>query len=167
IAPDDLGKLEGTLANTAGLRVTQLFQHEATCYYFVLAHRQAGKLSFSTLDVAVDYRLDGRVFFTARDLLRYRRSMNGFSVAAPEVEFAYLLVKKILKGKLPEHQRTRVQRLYELLGEEAYSIVHRMLGARCGNKVMAWLARSDWRALEARLAGLKRALRSEAVKRAP
>ena len=167
ISPKDLEKLEGILANTANVTVTQLFQHEAACYYFVLANRQAGKLYFSALDVAVDYRLGGRIFFTARDLLQHRRRVNGCSVAAPEVEFAYLLVKKISKGSLPEHQRTRVQRLWESLGDKAHVIVRRMLGARWGNQVIASLAWSDWALLEARLTQLRRALRFEVIKRDP
>ncbi|HKV45912.1 MAG TPA: hypothetical protein VJT32_14750 [bacterium] len=88
-------------------------------------------------------------------------------MAAPEVEFAYLLVKKISKGTLPEHQRARVQRLYEVLGNEAPVVVHRLLGPRCARQVIDWLARSDWRGLEARRARLKRALRFEVLKRDP
>ena len=167
IAPKDLEKLEGILAAAPNMNVTQLFQHEAACYYFVLANRQAGDLCFSALDVAVDYRLGGRIYFRARDLLQHSRRVNGLSVAAPHVEFAYLLVKKISKGTLPEHQKTRVQKLYEVLGDDAHIIVRRLLGARWGNQVKAWLALSDWPALESRLSSLKRALRFEAIKRDP
>jgi len=167
VAPADLGKLEGTLANTPNVRVVQLLRHEASCHYFVLATHQAGTLRFGALDVATDYRVDGRIFFTAEDLLRHRRKVNDTWVTAPEVEFAYLLVKKISKGTLPEHQRARVQRLSEGLGGEAHRIVRRLLGARCGNQVIDWLARADWGALEARLAHLKRALRAETLKRDP
>jgi thymidylate kinase len=167
ITSNDLEKLERTLANTPSVRVTQLLQHEATCYYFVLAMRQAGTLSFSAVDVAVDYRLDGRIYFTASDLLRHRRKDDGAWVAAPEVEFAYLLVKKVSKGTLPEHQRARVHSLYEALGEEARGIVHRLFGGRYGDHVADCLARSDWGALEAQLTHLKRALRVALLKRDP
>jgi thymidylate kinase len=167
IAPGDLEKLERILASTTDVRITQLIQHEATCYYFVLVSTREGRVCFSTLDAAVDYRSDGRIFFAASDLLRHSRKDNGFRVAAPEVEFAYLLVKKISKGTLPEHQKTRVRSLFELLGNNAHVTLHRLLGTRCGNQVIDWLARSDWAALEARLAPLKRALRFEVIKRDP
>jgi thymidylate kinase len=167
IAPNDLEKVEATFARTAYVRVMHLIQYEATGYCFVLATRQAGALCFGNLDVALDYRSDGRVFFTATDLVRYSRKVNDFRVAAPEVEFAYLLVKKISKGALPEHQRMRMHQLYELLGGEARGIVHRMLGRRSGDQVIGWLARSEWMALETRLTRLKRALRFEIIKRDP
>jgi thymidylate kinase len=167
IIPNELAELEATLSNTSGARIVQLLQHETTCYYFVLATRREGVSSLSALDVAADYRLDGHVFFTAKDLLWHRRRLDGLWVAAPEVEFAYLLVKKISKGSLPEHQRVRVRRLFELLGDEARVILHRLLGARCGSQVVDALIRSDWVILEARLARLRRALRLGVIKRDP
>ena len=167
IAADDLKRIAQASPRLCCGEIVQLVQHEASCYYLVLAVRREGAVRFIGLDCCVDYRRDGRVFFTVRELLRRRERIDGLWVAAPEIEFAYVLVKKILKGTLPGHQKIRMQRLLGQLGSEACSIVDRMLGARWGNKVTGWLGESDWCTLEAHLPHLKRVLRQQVIRRDP
>jgi thymidylate kinase len=167
VAANDLGRLEAVFRNAEGAQLVQLFQHETSCYYFVLAIRSGGTVQFVTLDVATDYRRDGVVFLTEQDLLARREDADGVWVAGAPTEFRYLLVKKILKGALPDHQKMRVRALFSSLGEEAHAVVYRMMGARWGSRVVDWLARSDWVAFEAHLPGLKNALWWETVKRDP
>ena len=167
IAPEDLKKLERRLRDNGNGELVQLLQHETSCYYFVLAVGEENWIRFIPVDTAVDYRRDGRVYFTAKELLAGRQEWNGLWVAAPEVEFAYLLVKKVSKGALPDHQKVRLQVLHELLSEEAYSVARRLFGTRWGEHLLHWLTHSDWATFEANLPSLKRALRWEVVKRDP
>ena len=159
IAPEDLKKLERRLRDNGNGELVQLLQHETSCYYFVLAVGEENCIRFIPVDTAVDYRRDGRVYFTAKELLAGRQEWNGLWVAAPEVEFAYLLVKKVSKCVLPDHQKVRLQVLHELLGEEAYSVARRLFGTRWGEHLLHWLTHSDWATFEANLPSLKRALR--------
>jgi len=162
---DDLRRLEETLRYGRCGRLVQLLQHEASSYYFVLAVRHEQAVRFIALDVATDYRCGGRIFFSAQDLLRHRQRVHDLWVAAPQTEFAYLLVKKISKRVLPEHQKRRLQALCSSLGEEADTTARRLLGARWGTLVTDWLVRSEWVAFERHLARLRRVLRWQAAKR--
>jgi thymidylate kinase len=164
---DDLGRLEETLRCGRCGRLVQLLQHEASGYYFVLAAPHGQAMRFIALDVATDYRCGGRIFFSAQDLLRHRRWVNGLWVAAPQMELAYLLVKKISKRVLPEHQKSNLRALCSSLGEEAYTTGRRLLGARWGTLVIDWLVRSDWMTFERHLPRLRRMLRWQAAKRDP
>ena len=145
IAPQDLMALEDALRNLALGRLVQMLKHETTCFYFVLAIRAGTEVRFLPIDVAIDYRRDGRIFFTAEELLEGRRRWNKLWVAAPHVEFAYLLVKKVSKGAMPDHQKRRLEKLFQELGDEADSTVSRLFGQRLGDAVISWIStRGYW-----------------------
>ncbi|MBI4639270.1 MAG: phosphotransferase [Candidatus Tectomicrobia bacterium] len=148
-------------------RITQLIQYKTTGFHFDIAVRNGHGLSYIPVDAATDYRLDGRVYFRAEELLKDRQRWNGLWVSDPEVEFAYLLAKKISKQALPEHQKARLQELQTMLGDKAHATARRLFGSRWGNRLMEWLAQSDWIALEAHLPHLKHALQWQTVKRDP
>lgn len=162
-----LSRLEHTLRDGSCGRLVQLLQHEASSYYFVFAVRHGQATRFIALDVATDYRCGGHVFFTAHDLLGHRQRLNGLWVVGPQMEFAYLLVKKISKRILPEHQKSNLQALCSSLGKEAYTAARRLLGARWGSLVIDWLVRSDWATFERNLARLRRMLRWQAARHNP
>ena len=98
--------------------LVQMLQHEATCYYFVLAFNKGDSVDWLPVDAATDYRRDGRVLLSAEEMLEGRRQWNGFWVASPAVELKYLLVKKILKADVPEHAKHRLQELFKSSGKK-------------------------------------------------
>ena len=167
VAPEDLPRLEKNLLYTPGARVVNLLQHESTCYYFVVGVEDTKRMRFVPVDAATDYRRDGRIWFTAEELLKGRREWNGFWVAAPEVEFKYLLVKKTLKQGLPEHSRARLQGLAASLGSLADREAKRLLGQQWGSKVIGWIQGGKWQELETHLPRLKKVLKWEKLKREP
>ncbi|MEM3434358.1 MAG: hypothetical protein QXP27_09335, partial [Candidatus Methanomethyliaceae archaeon] len=167
VAPESLPDLEKELLNARSGKLVQLLQHESSCYYFVLAVENENCLKFIPIDTATDYRRDGRVFFTAEELLAGRRAWNGFWVASPQVEFGYLLVKKVLKADFPEHQKKRFKELLEELGGEAEQIADRFFGNRWGREVIGWIRTEDWQALEKRLPRVRRVLLWRKVRQDP
>jgi len=167
VAPSDLVRMETVFRSAPFVKPVQVLQHEGSCYYFVFSISDAKDLRIVALDVATDFRRDGCVFFTAQELLRERRRVHGLWVAAPDVEFAYLLAKKISKGALPLNQRSRLQELRDLLGPDAANVARRVLGSRWGDRLGDWLVHEDWPAIERVLDRLKWALRSHALRRAP
>ncbi|GAA6744353.1 hypothetical protein Thermus71206_21970 [Thermus antranikianii] len=167
VAPEDLPKLEQKLLWTDGARLVNLLRHESTCYYFVLAVEDGKNVFFLPIDAATDYRRDGRVWFTAEELLEGRRRWKGFWVASPEVEFKYLLVKKILKQSVPSHAGVRLQELAEELGATADEAAQRLLGPEWGALVMGWIRTGEWEALEGHLPTLKHVLKRERFKQDP
>lgn len=167
ITPDDLPRLEDALLEADGARLVNHFRHESTCDYFVLALQNENQVQFLPVDAATDYRRDGRVWFTAGELLEGRWRWKDFWVASPEVEFKYLLVKKILKQGVPPHAGIRLRELAEELGPKADEAAFRLLGEAWGHRVLTWLKAGDWPVLEAHLSDLKRVLKRERLKQDP
>jgi len=167
VAPEDLPKLERELLQAEGTRLVNLLQHESTCYYFVLAVEDGEKLRFLPVDAATDYRRNGRIWFTAEELLEGRRRWKEFWVASSEVEFKYLLVKKLLKQAVPSHAGARLQELAEELGATADEAAQRLLGPEWGALVMGWIRTGEWEALEGHLPTLKHVLKRERFKQDP
>jgi thymidylate kinase len=164
---EDLSILERMLRKYEKGRIVQLLQHEASGHYFVLAVRGGGRVGFVEIDAACDYRRDGCVFLGSDQLLDGRRRWNELWVAAPDVEFRYLLTKKVLKGRVPERHRKRLGKLVEELGSEARSIAYRQFGQRRGEAVISWVSGGTWNGFEANMSCFKRALLWQIVRRDP
>ncbi len=167
ITSADVPRLEERLRDGASGQVVQLLEYESGCYCFVLAMRTGRDVRFVALDAAIDFRQDGCIFLVAQDLLGHRLRADGVWVAAPENEFAYLLVKKILKRALPDHQKARLLALSASLDGDARAIACQLLGARWGNALIQWLSQADWVPCEKHLARLKRALIWQTIRRDP
>lgn len=167
IAPQHLSALERSLQAQEEGRPVQLLQHEASGFYFVLACEGEQGIEFVLVDAATDYRRDGRVFFTAHELLTGRCRQNGLWVASPQVEFGYLLVKKILKGAIASHQQQRLWELRQELGESARAMARRLFGPTLADGVLEWIATQSWTALEQHVPRLQRALLWQALWRDP
>ena len=167
IAPQDLAKLEKVLLETAGAQLVQMRQHESSCYYFVLASVNENRLSFLQLDTALDYRRNGFIAFTAEEILASRQAWNGFWVAAPQAEFAYLLTKNVAKGVLPDRHKARLRHLHRTLGTEAKHVACHLFGIRWGGDVVERISASAWQEFEAKIPALKRALHWQILKRDP
>jgi len=165
IARRDLSVLERILRNDSLGQLVQLLQHETSGYYFILSVGKEDKKRFMLVDAATDYRGDGYVFFTAEELLANRHESNKFWVAGPDIEFAYLLIKKVSKGSFPSHQKARLRELERILDQNAYGVAEKLFGAGWGNKFMQWIVQSNWSALEASLPYLRRSLRLQMMKR--
>ena len=124
-------------------------------------------MRFVPVDAATDCRRDGRVFFSAGELLVDRGQWQGLWVSAPEVEFGYLLVKQVLKGALTTQQKPRLQALLQELGDKAGVITQRLFGSRLGERVTQWIATENWTTLESHLSRLQWALLWRALWRDP
>jgi thymidylate kinase len=163
----DLESVERILRLQTRARLVQLLHHEASCFYFVLALREEGRTRFALIDVATDFRRDGRIFFTAQELLADRRQWNGVWIASPRIEFRYLLIKKVLKGVTPEHQKRRIRELGEELGNEAAASARYLFGEKHGNFIATCISAGDWPAIEENLPHLRRAVLWQVVRRDP
>ena len=115
------------------------------------------------VEAATDDRCDGRVFCCADELLTGQRPWQGLWVSAPEVEFGYLLAKKVLQGAITVQQKPRLQALRQELGAKAAAITQRLFGCRLGERVTQWMATENWTAIECHLPRLRRALLWQAL----
>ncbi len=167
ISPDSLSKLTKVLVEESNVRLINLIQHESTCYYFVLAVRNGNHVRFIPIDAATDYRRDGRIWFTAEELLKGRRKWNDFWIASPEAEFKYLLVKKILKGSVPKETAKRLKELVDDLGNRANGIAMELLGESLGRQVIDWIRREEWDDFHRQIHKLKKTLKRQKLKKDP
>ncbi len=165
VNPQDFHGLEISLHGVNG-KLVNLLQHESTCYYFVLAVSD-GETTFIPIDAATDYRRDGFIWFTADELLSGRQEWKGFRVAAPEVEFRYLLVKKILKAQLPEYAAARLTELAESLGPQVDTLAESLLGPVKGKQAVTWIRTGNWEQLLKDLLSLQRALKWQRLRQDP
>jgi hypothetical protein len=115
------------------------------------------------VEAATDDRRDGQVFCSADELLTGQGQWQGLWVSAPEVEFGYLLTKKVLQGAITVQQTPRLQALWQELGDKAEAITQRLFGARLGARVTQWMTTGNWTALECHLPRLRRALLWQAL----
>ena len=168
INPDHLNLLEESLVDFKSGKLVQLLQHESSCFYFILAHKNGNGMEFLQVDAATDYRRNGLTYFSAEELSRARQQWKGFWVASPETELAYLLVKKTLKGETPDHQKKRLRYLIDKLGEDRSTVIStELFGKESGPRVIHWISNNNWSVLESNLPRLKRALMLETVKKDP
>ena len=167
VAPEDLPKLEQALLNIDGALLVNHLRHESTCDYFVLAIFNGKQIRFLPIDSATDYRRDGRIWFSAKELLQGRRKWKDFWVASPEAEFEYLLVKKILKGSVPPHSAQRLQELTADLGGKADALAEKLLGRRWATQVMTWIRKGQGENFEKNLLTLKKVLKHRKLLKDP
>lgn len=113
--PRDLPRVPAILARTAqstGAFLVQSIQHETTACYFVLARQQGKHIAHLAADCYSDYRRDGRTWLLADDVIAGRRKHREFCVPSVADEFAYYLIKKVLKQDITSHQLKRLQHLF-------------------------------------------------------
>jgi thymidylate kinase len=121
---------------SAGYRPVQHWhQGEGHTFYFVWFEPQG--MRSAMVDINAEYREGGLKMMRAEDMVLGRRPVNGFWIADPAVEFTYLLVKKTLKGSLPERQSTRLKNLASEIGDpQAEKIAGDLFGKRWKERVL-------------------------------
>jgi thymidylate kinase len=90
--------------------------HHAGGHAFDFAWFEVRGMRSAHVDVASENRQGGLILMRGEDMVLGRRRANGFWTADPAVEFAYLLVKKTLKGSLPCRQAERLKALVDEIG---------------------------------------------------
>lgn len=113
--PQDLHRIPELLAQAANSAVAlfvQAIQHETTACYFVLAKEDGKHAGHLDVDCYSDYRRDGRRWLAAADVIANRRRHRDFYVPSIPDEFAYYLIKKVLKQSIECHHLKRLQHLF-------------------------------------------------------
>lgn len=154
--------------STIGAQLVQVIQHEATCYFYILACPNAGRdITFLQLDAASDYRRNGRIFFRAREFLDSRRQFNGFWVPPPHMEFAYYLVKKVAKGRLEQNQAKYLSQLYHKDPKGCWQQLYRFWPAASAERLARAAQSGDWSQIQDNIARFRRDLLRETALKEP
>jgi thymidylate kinase len=126
----------------------QCFQYAVRGSYFVFAWWEDGNLHTAAIDITLEHRRAGLVLSSSAELLRERRREGLFWIAAPVVEFAYLLDKKVLKGQLSAgHSRRLAELAGELGPERAAEVAARLFGESWKHRVVKACAAGNLGAL--------------------
>jgi thymidylate kinase len=166
VEPGDLQKLVNTLQSLNKARIIQIFQYEATGFCFVMTNIKYNDTSYRyyPVDAAFDFRSNGLVWFTSEELLEGRKRWKNYWVASNVVEFKYLMVKKILKGDLPNYSKERLQELANKLEEQAVDIAITLLGSQWGYGVVNSIREGRWDWFENNMRRLKKSLILKRIK---
>lgn len=82
-------------------------------YVLLAARNRDGVPYLAALDLHPGYQHYGRRFFSSREVLRSRLRFVGVWMPAPDVEFTYYLIKKLLSRALSEPQTHHLDELYD------------------------------------------------------
>ena len=126
------------LLHDQDFRLIQLINHNVNGYYFVFAWCSGHGFQTASLDVIFEHRRRGLILAGGEELTETRIQHDGFWVASPAAEFAYLLAKKSAKGKIRPEQAERMRELAVSLGEtEAIQIAQTIFPGRDAARLVA------------------------------
>jgi len=113
----------------------------------------------AAVDIIFEHRRAGMILASGEELVSSRLRRGDFWIAAPDLEFSYLLAKKAAKGNASPSQSLRLKQLVQTLGREkaenvAGAIFARDLNVRiveaCAqgsiDKELRTLTKTSWRA---------------------
>jgi thymidylate kinase len=140
VHPKDAEKLPAVwrALRERGYGPIQLLNHEVNAYAFVFAWFEGLSLRTVMVDIAFEHRQSGLIWKSGEELIAGRQRRGIVWVADPGVEFAYLLVKKMLKGSFKASREQRYKLLVERIGRpRAKKIITELFGDRSRDEVLA------------------------------
>ncbi len=154
--PHQLAALLSRNRDRLGADLVQWIQHESTAHYHVLA-TGAGEVrwEFLALDVSSDFRADGRVFYTGKEILDSRSRDRGFWAPSPALEFTCYLVKKVSKRSLSGEHERRLTELYHKDPTGCDREIARFWRRRTARLIGSVAASGDWDAVRELLPSLR------------
>lgn len=109
-----VSQLVALAAASIGGRLVQAIEHEITATYFAIARQEGEVVAFLHPDCTTDYRRQGRLWISSKELLRGRRRVGaGYFRPAPDTDFKYYLTKQVLKQTLSHSQWMKLTALYQ------------------------------------------------------
>lgn len=137
-------------------------------YHVVLkARNPEGSACFLTLDMSVDYEVDGYPFHAGAEVVESRRRHKQFWVPAAHIEFGCYLVRTISKDHLEGDRTRRLSTLFQQDAARCEAQVARLWGAGSTELIVASARSGDWREVEQQLGNLRTELRRRSVLRHP
>ena len=127
--------------NDLNARVVQVLSDGAQ--WIVLASNDP-KPVILQLHVSYDYVMADRTFIAGEKILETRQPMEDFWLAAPEMEFACILVNRISKAKFDERRQERLAMLFAQAPDRCNAEMHNLLSAD-NQRLIAMSARTgNW-----------------------
>jgi thymidylate kinase len=114
-----------------GFPPIQLINHNVNGNYFVFCWHSGKALQTAAVDVIFEHRRCGLIAAGGTEVTATRERCGEFWVASPSTEFAYLILKKVAKGKVKPEQADRLRELVVFLSRSrAEKIVQEVFSAK-------------------------------------
>jgi thymidylate kinase len=171
VAGARLGDVAGVLrsyARTVGGDLVQEIVHETSSRYHVIAvPGDDGAPLLLQVDSCSSYRRNGRVLYSADELLAGRTRSRGLWVSSPDVEFGYYFAKRLLKGSWTAENERRLSDLCRADPSGCARMVARLLGAEGTQLIIDAAMSGDWETLREARDWLRKALLGHTLQTAP
>ena len=164
---DNPAKIPHILSQGKVANIVQVLQHEATAFYYILHREDESKPAFIALDVSLDYRRNGRVFFRGEEFFQACHPFKFFQVPATELEFAYYIVKKVAKGELDQAQAQRLSELYSQEPEKCQKQIMRFFPEAEADAIAAAAGSRDWQPVRSQMQKLRWAMLGKVGRKNP
>lgn len=150
-----------------GPMLIQAIEHERNAFYYVLYGSCDEGAAFVALDVSADYRRNGRVFFTAAELLASCRDAGDIDRPAADVEFTCYLIKRVLKGDLHSDHVEKLSRRYMVDPAACRRQLARFFSEDHVGRIADAAASGDWTFVRGGVRALRRDLLRRSMRRDP
>jgi O-antigen/teichoic acid export membrane protein/adenylate kinase len=112
VQPHRIAKaLRFTQQDGSAAKVVQWFADGAQ--YIIIADDHGRSPEMVQLHLSPAFELNGRVFYTAEEILASKQRCGDFYVPSPAVEFACILLNRITKGFIKDNHATRLIELFQ------------------------------------------------------
>lgn len=141
--PEDYSKLELAFSELSahGYKWIQCRNYAGCSYRFDFAWFEGEKFHVIGVDCIFEYRYAGLILRSGAELLEGRRQHDGFWIASTETVFAYMLMKKTLKGVISSEQLSELKEVAAEIGTtRSLSVASDLFGTVQGAGVVSAIA---------------------------
>lgn len=164
---DNPQQIPPVLARLERATLVQVLRHETNAFYYIVYRDSEQQPAFIALDVAADYRRNGRIFFAGEEFLQSSQSYKFFQVPSANLEFAYYLVKKLAKGDLNQEQAQRLSDLYQLQPQQCQQQLQRLFPQTEVKAIAAAAENRNWQDIRNRVMQLRQTMLNQAARDRP
>jgi len=156
-------KIIERVAHQTNTRLFHSVEHEITGRSYWLASQQGRELIIVQPDSAADYRHFGTLWLHSEEVLAARRwHPRGFWIPAAAHEFAYYLIKRLIKRSFTLEQGHKLYRLYSEDAAGCDRMIERFWKGPLRQKLFHMAASDDWADIIMSLELFRRELRQNA-----
>lgn len=107
-------KLLNSILEKTDWKIIQYWRHENYAVDCVISNDR----EFLQVDFCTNYERDGRVLLDVEDITKNRKKHKNFYIPSTEIEFTYILLKKILKKNFSNTSRESLSELINNMNED-------------------------------------------------
>jgi len=146
VCESDLKRIPNALYMVPNAKIIQCIQHESMAFYYIIGrYNNNYPPVFIQFDVSADYRRNGIVLLSSEELNTNKNKFKGlFWIPSIELEFAYYITKKILKGTITNEHMVYLNNLFIKQPNECKQILRRFFSKDNAFMISNAIETKDW-----------------------